>query len=308
MTFEAINLQNLAADSERLSSSQSSFLDQFVLMPEGAGSLRIRILPPAQGGQLYQWTRIHVINGRKLHCPRPLVSGKWDTKTSCPLCDYYRHLWNKSDRLAQDGRVAEADKAKEDARQLKPLERYYYNAIVRSMTVNGQTEHNVGPRIFSVGKDLHAKILKGIVGDKDQPGLGDVSDVATGFDFVVKKEMAGGFPRYFESGFARERSPAGTAEELQRWSTSLHDLAKLRAPKSLTEMEKELAIHRGVIPDDRSFDEDTFDAKWRPVAPSAPTDAAPGAAIAHVPTADDDSLSLADEGILDDLRQPDDPI
>jgi len=134
------------------------------------------------------------------------------------------------------------------------------------MTVNGEVKKNVGPRILSVGKDLHSKILKGILGDEDEPGLGDVSNVTQGYDFIIKKEMAGEFPRYSDSCFARERSPAGTPEEIERWSKSLYDLAELRKPKGVDEIESELAIHRGLIPDRSTFDEDAFAAKFKPAA------------------------------------------
>jgi hypothetical protein len=41
-------------------------------------------------------------------------------------------------------------------------------------------------------------------------------------------------------------------------------LTKLRNPKSVDILEKELAIHRGLIPDEtEAFDTDSFDAKWR---------------------------------------------
>lgn len=274
-----INLEELSQDDERLRSSQTGFLDQFVAMPSGDANVKVRILPPGEGGKLYQYNRVHSINGRKVHCPRPLRNGRWDKSVPCPICDYYAHLWTKADKCEAAGRKEEATRAQEEARQLKPLERYYYNVIVRSMAVNGELQKNVGPRILSVGKDLHGKILKGILGDADGPGLGNVADLLRGHDFIIKKQVVGGFPRYSDSKFATDRSPAGTQEEVERWGTSLHDLEALRNPKPVAELEKELAIHRKLIPDTVAFDETAFDAKFKAPIPLETATAAPAAEV-----------------------------
>jgi hypothetical protein len=89
--------------------------------------------------------------------------------------------------------------------------------------------------------------------------------VKAGWDFIIRKEVTpgDGFPKYERSGFARSQSPAGTPEELKAWAEALHDLTKLRNPKDVEYLEKELAIHRGLIADDtETFDTNSFDAKW----------------------------------------------
>jgi hypothetical protein len=273
--FGSLNLEEMAGEDARLhkEGGTGNFLDQFVPMPEvkpgQTGSVAVRILPPVKGGKLFQYNRTHKINGRSVHCPRPLINDKWDRNVACPICDYYSQLWKQIDKLTKAGYVAEAEKLKDEARSLKPVERYYYNAIVRSMVVDGKELKNVGPRILSVGVILHKMIIRAIVGEEGDPDskLGNITDLKNGWDFIIRKEVTAGsegFPKYERSGFARNPSPAGSPEEIKKWQESLHDLTKLRNPKDLEYLEKELAIHRGLIPDDtESFNMEEFDKKWK---------------------------------------------
>lgn len=272
--FGALDLSEMQGEDQRLNTQgggQNDFLSQFVPMPTvkpgQKGTVAVRILPPVKGGRLFQYNRVHTLNDRKIHCPRPLVNGKFDWKTKCPICEYYQSLWKQVDKLENAGQGAEAKKLKGEARSIKPVERYYYNAIVRSLTIDGETNENVGPRILSIGKKLHKSIIAAIVGEEGVPDskLGNITDLKNGYDFIIKKEVTAGegFPNYDGSSFARNTSPAGTPEEVQEWQENLHDLTKLRNPKDIEYLEKELAIHRGLIPDDSSgFDTEGFDAKW----------------------------------------------
>lgn len=273
--FGSLDLDEVMGEDARLNEGTNNFLDQFVPMPEvkagQTGSVAIRILPPAKGGKLYQYNRTHKINERSVHCPRPLNNGKWDRNVSCPICDYYANLWKQIEKLEKAGKGAEADVLKDEARQLKPVERYYYNAIVRSMTVEGKEVKNAGPRILSVGKILHKMIIRAIVGDESDPDskLGNITDLKNGWDFIIRKEVTSGsegFPKYDRSGFARQQSPAGDPEEIKKWQESLCDLTKLRNPKDVEYLEKELAIHRGFISDEveqSSYNEEKFRSKWQ---------------------------------------------
>lgn len=277
--FGTLNLEEMAGEDARLKETggaSAGFLDQFVPMPEvkagQTGSVAVRVLPPVKGGKLFQYNRTHKINGRSVHCPRPLVNGKWDRNVPCPICDYYSQLWKQIDKLKKAGRDPEHDpdiKAlKKEAGDIKPVERYYYNAVVRSMVVDGKEQKNVGPRILSVGKILHGVIISAIVGREGDPDskLGNITDLKNGWDFIIRKTVTAGeegFPKYDASGFARNPSPAGTPEEVKRWQEALHDLTKLRNPKDVEFLEKQLAIFRGLIPDDtEAFDTEGFDAKW----------------------------------------------
>lgn len=273
--FGSLDLEEMTSEDARLSNEggAGNFLDQFVPMPEvkpgQTGTVAIRALPPVKGGKLFQYNRTHKLNGRSIHCPRPLVSGKWDRSVACPICDYYSSIWKQIEKLEKAGHGAQADKLKEEARAIKPVERYYYNAIVRSMVSEGKELKNVGPRILSVGVILHKMIIRAIVGEDGDPDskLGNITDLKSGYDFIIRKEVTAGmegFPKYERSGFARTSSPAGTPEEVQKWQEALHDLTKLRNPRDIETLEKELAIHRGLIPDEtETFKTEDFDAKWR---------------------------------------------
>lgn len=269
--FGNINLEEMQKEHERVNSDggQGNFLDQFVPMPDPPpgkkASITVRLLPPAKGGKLFQYTRYQKVNGRKVHCPRPLTSdGKWDKSVPNPLGDYYSALWRKADKIkAEEG---ESDKYKEivaEARGLKPVERYYYNAVIRELTVDGVKQTNIGPRILSVGKTLHGKILTALFGDDTEEKLGNVTELKNGFDFVIRVKKDGEYPKYDDSSFARDSSPAGTPEEISEWAKNLHDLSKFRVILPLDRLENELAIHRGLIPDkEEGFNVDDFDSKY----------------------------------------------
>lgn len=279
--FGSLNLEEMAGEDKRLNNesnggNNSGFLDQFVPMPNvkpgQTGSVAIRILPPAKGAKLYQYNRTHKINDRSVHCPRPLLAnGKWDRNVPCPICEYYNSLWKEIDKIEkQSGRdCPQAQSLKDTARALKPVERFYYNAIVRSAVIDGREVKNAGPKILSVGKILHTMIIRAIVGEEGDPDsrLGNIADLKNGYDFIIRKTVtlgAEGFPKYDSSGFARNPSPAGDPEEISSWADSLHDLTKLRNPRDVDYLERELAIHRGLIPDDtETFDANSFDAKWK---------------------------------------------
>jgi len=267
--FGTLDLEGVQEEEKRLKTKgQGSFLDQFVPMPEikpgEVGTVEVRILPPVKGGKLFQYNRVHSINGRKVNCPRPLVNGKWDRNTPCPICDYYNSLWRQIDKLEDEGDTDEAERLRKEARSIKPIERYYYNAIVRKMTVDGEQQLNVGPRILSVGKTVHQMIIRAIVSDRPEEKLGDITNIKSGFDFIIKKELRSGYPNYDRSVFAREASPLGDQELVDRIVENMHDLTKFRNLKPIEELKKELAIHRGLIPDDAdTFNVDEFDAEYQ---------------------------------------------
>lgn len=254
------DLTALAGEQERLA---GKFFDNLVQMPEGKGVINMRLLsdedkPTASGG-LYLVSRIHFVNGKSLHCPKELVDGPngkvW--KGNCPICEYYNKLWQDSKKQGVDPEEAEAMQTK--ARSIKPIERYYYNCIVRSQQnpETGDVEHNVGPKILPIGKTLHGIIIRGILGSPDDPtdkGYGDVTDEKTGRDFKLIKTVKGtgkqAYPEYIQSDFMKEASPAGTPEEISKWQKELHDLSSLRQLKTYDELLHQLRIHFGVEKDD----------------------------------------------------------
>lgn len=240
----ALDISKLQEENERLSGKGSAnFLDQLILMPQGNGTVKTRVLPPQNGSnELFVATRIHKMNGRNIHCARKLSNGRW--LGECSVCSYYSWLWKQADTLTADNRLDEAEAKKTEARSIKPNERYYYAAVDRAAPDDG-------PKILSVGKKLHKKIITAICGDlqMDEPALGDVSNVSTGRDLKIIKEVAGdGFPNYDRSRFD-EPSALGSPDQVESWLENMPDLHSLRRVKTTEEMEKELRIHMGLEPD-----------------------------------------------------------
>ena len=281
--FGTLNLEDLALEDQRLNTEAGGGKrdDMFISIPKpkqgGTTVFPVRILPPLKGEKLYQYTRLHMIKGHSVHCPKELVPGKngpvWDRNTYCPVCEYYNSLWRKADRLEDMGKKAEAEKVKKEARSIKPIERYYYNAICRQeKDQNGEVHQNVGPKVLSIGKVLHKMIVRGLRGDREaqEPPVGgnegQAVDIKNGYDFVIRMEVRGEeqFPNYDRTTFAREASPAGKPEEIKKWVDNLHDLKALRKPASVEDLDRELARHRGLIDDEEEgFDVEAFDAKFR---------------------------------------------
>ena len=310
-------LRSNYAEVKESSESSSNYLENFVKMPEGKGSVVLRLLPPAPDGTFghaknpfYQATRIHKVNGKSLHDPRVKLNGKWVGEN--PIGDYLRWLWKESEQAAP----AEKDRMQKLYRELKPIERYYYNVIVRTETDDdGNVKQNVGPKILSVGKTVHEIILRGICGDKEmnQPAFGDVTDFKSGRDFklvkTIKKSGDSTYPNYEGSHFLEE-SPAGNPDECKRWMENLHDLSSLRVVKSKDELENELMIHLGIKQESStgSFDPSKFQTK--PEATVKVEDVVKAPVVAEAVVAknsdggdNDDDEEMADKDFLEELRR-----
>lgn len=322
----SLNIDELRNEVKRLENDGGGdFLENFVKMPEGEGAVVVRLLPPAPAGMFdrdkssfYVATRIIRINNKTLHSPNVLVGNRW--KGDCPITKYYNWLWRQVDKATSPD---EAEKLKSTARSIKPIERYYYNAIVRTQ-YNSQTnreEHNVGPKILSVGKTLHKMILRAIIGDEglgEEP-LGDVSDATSGRDFkiikTIKKSGSDEFPEYSQSKFLNA-SPLGDPDQVSEWMQNLHDLQALRVIKSNEEMKRELQVHLGVVEDNGDdFDPTEFQrpserrpsvtVNETPAANTTTVESAPKAPAPEqenvVPDSDDDE-PMADDAFLNELR------
>jgi hypothetical protein len=284
--------------------SGGSFLENFVKMPEGKGSVVMRLLPPKEGKPFYLVTALHRVNGKSLHDIREYSreTGKWVGHN--PIVDYMRHLWKESEK---DGCTpAEAERKRALYRQIKPVERYYYNVIVREERgEDGAVRKNVGPKILSVGKMVHEIILRGILGDKEmnQPRLGDVTDQKVGYDFklvkTIRKSGDQQFPNYESSHFL-EQSPAGTPDEWKTWLENLHDLETLRILKTPEELEHELQVHLGLKQETTGggFDPSKFAKPVEAAAASAPV-----AVSAKVETETDDDDDVADKDFIEELKR-----
>ena len=326
MSLDINALFNDYKESKTVETSSGSFLENFVKMPEGKGNVIMRIMPPAADGMFgnsknpfYQWTRIHKVNGKSLHDPREKVNGRWVGEN--PIGDYLKWLWKESEQAKPE----ERDRMQKLYRELKPIERYYFNVIVRSETDgSGNVKKNVGPKILSVGKTVYEIILRGICGDKEmnQPKLGDVTDFKTGRDFklvkTVKKSGDNTYPNYETSHFLDE-SVAGDPDECKQWMENLHNLDSLRVVKTAQELENELLIHLGLKQEtNSSFDPSKFKTEdvTNPVAESRvlqeEDEEETPVSSKKVPVKvsssssnneDDDDDEMADKDFLEELRK-----
>lgn len=258
----SLDIAELRQESSRLKEGANvggnDFLANFVKFPEGNGVVVLRLLGPATTGMFsrdkspfYQATRIHRVNNKSIHCLKTLSGSKWGG--DCPICDYYNWLWKESEKKSPE----EALRLQAQARAIKPIERYYYNCIVRKEhnEQTGVTLENVGPKILSVGKTLHKMIIRAIVGSEElqEPALGDVTDIKLGRDFKIIKTMRqsgkDSFPNYDTSKFL-DPSPLGTPEQVKTWLEAVHDLVSLRSLHEAEELKLDLKKHLGLIPND----------------------------------------------------------
>lgn len=270
LNFEPLDMDEAILESGRVNSDKTAqsgndFLEKLVQLPEGEGFVLMRILPRRKGQKIYCATRIHYLtnpmNGKKrsLHCPKELVmtdrGPRWQGE--CIICKYYTDLWAKSEK--ETGKTR--DDLQNKARQLKPVERYYYNVIVRSeKNKAGETKNNVGPKIFPCGMKVHAKIMAAIVGDKlaGQKEYGDITHPMTGRDFRLVKKIAKGpqgtYPDYASSKF-EDPSVLGSQTEMETWLENLHDLSTLRQVKTQDVLKHELKIHLGLVKEEGVSDD-----------------------------------------------------
>lgn len=308
----SLDLGSLQKEYKSLKTSEGtsgSFLENFVRMPEGKGSVVMRLLPPAPKGMFnrddnpfYLTTALHRVNGKSIHDIREYVNGKWVGNNN-PIVEYIRRLWKESENDAP----AEAERKRALYRQLKPVERYYYNVIVREeRDENGNVKKNVGPKILSVGKTVHEIILRGILGDTEmnQPRLGDVTDSKTGYDFklvkTIRKSGDQQYPNYEASHFL-EQSPAGDPDDWNKWMETLHDLKSLRVLKTADELKHELAVHLGVKQEAsvEAIEESVAKVEAKPVAAKAKVEAA----VAVESESSDSDDEIADKDFLEELRR-----
>lgn len=279
----SLDIPELMAEVERLGqksgmgNQKNNFLENFVKMPKRDGFVQVRLLPPVEvnGKKIfYQPTRIHSINGKSIHCLRQLTkmddgSTRW--MGGCPICECYSWLWKKIDAAGgKDNPDPKVQALVAKARSLKPQERFYYNVIVqKSHGVDGPIQTpNDGPKILSVGKMLHEKIIKGIFGNKatNKKPLGDVSDVKDGRDFNIARQMksnaADAFPEYDDSAYDDETSPLAAPDKVKEILSKLHNLADLRKLLSYDECDEEVKVFLGYATANDNKQEYDPEKKW----------------------------------------------
>jgi hypothetical protein len=252
LAFESMDIDEIKKEADRVNKTNQNYLDTYVKMPEGTGFVVVRFLPKLKGKGLWCSTRIHSINGKNFHCLRNLVTegskSSWRSEPTgdCPVCQAYNSLW---EQIKKTDNGSERAKLEAKARAIKPVERYYWNVIVRS-EVDPKTQEmrkNVGPKILSIGKTLHGMILESIRGNElmGKEALGDVTDPRKGRDFKIMKKVVKGsggaeYPNYDQSVFV-DPTPAGNTEDLRTWLTNIHDLQALRKLTNRDEIQIEVS-------------------------------------------------------------------
>jgi hypothetical protein len=245
-----------------------TMLDKFVKMPKGDGYVSLRLLPPLTGQKLpYAACRVHNMGtperASNLYCGRTLQGRKW--VGDCFLCEYYNHLYRLADAARAKGDETLADQLVAKAQFIKPQEKYYYNAIVKSSNPpTGQTEDD-GPLIYSCGVTLHTFILEAVLGNKemDKDPKGNVFHPKVGRDLkIVKKMKPGGkFPDYSGCEWKDVSVLSKDDAKIQTWLSNLNDVFALRKVLQVDEMQRAIRIFEGKETDPRkSFDASFLDA------------------------------------------------
>jgi hypothetical protein len=302
LSFEPLNLTEINKEADRLNKTNTGLNDTYIKMPDKEGFLNIRLLPKIKGKDLFCSTRIHYINGKSLHCTRTIVDGKWVVDSSrgeCPCCKKYNALWQEA-KITGDPN--ERSKIENKARSLKPVERYFWNAIVRSENnpKTGAVDKNVGPKILAIGKTVQTLILESIRGSEmiGKAALGDVTDPFKGRDFkLIKKVVRGSggaeYPNYDHSIFL-DPCPAGTTEELKKWLHSIHDLSECRKIPAREELEVE--VRKFVNPN--IGDEDDEPVSYTAKKESQPVTKSPKEEVKTKADIDPELAGMVDEDFL----------
>lgn len=243
----ALNLEKLKTNLVHLDNkgkNTTDYLADFVKIPDGECSFLLRLLPPLDNMDGFPCirTKLHRINGKSFQSllTYNYDTGKWEG--NCPLNNYWKKLWKQVNNADTE---EEKNQIKLEINQVKPNERFYFNAIVRSQTdKNGNVEKNIGPKIYSCGVQVWDVVLRAICGDPgmEEPGLGDITDLKEGRDLKVIKRMKP-YANYAESKFLNP-SVAGTAEEMKKWMGSRHDLKSRIKLLPYEELERQIRIHQ----------------------------------------------------------------
>lgn len=276
--YEALDISELELENDRVNSKNavSENSNNYVRYPEPNSFVTLRFLPRRKGQPLFCAVKYHMLrdsNGNKkiFFSPKELVKDekgrpKWVGENTI-IDKYLRDLWAKSEKSPEK----ERQELQNQYRDLKGVERYYYNVLVRQEKdmKTGETLKNVGPKIFSCGKTIHAMIVRAIVGDKSagEEPLGDITNPKNGHDFKLVKKMNGEYPNYDLSKFL-DASPLGSPDEINNWLENLHDLQTIRVVKNEDELKHALKIHLGLLQDTAS--DDSYDPNEFSLAKSSP--------------------------------------
>lgn len=199
------------------------------------GDNNVRLLPPLAGQKFHVARQQHYVDGHghpAYQCNKRHEGGRWVGE--CPICAHYHELWKDIDKLQRRGVDYETILKKQaEARTLKPVERYYYNVIVKGEST---------PKMLAIGKHLNDQIVKAMCGEEDSPQkpLGDISHPIDGRNITIRKTMKEGFPVYStQFGYS---TPLGTSKEVSEWMSGTFDLEAVAKKWERTTEELRAAI------------------------------------------------------------------
>jgi hypothetical protein len=148
------------------------------------------------------------------HCHKSLRDGQW--VGDCILCKHYNDF-------SENGKprffAGSTEDFKAELAKLKPIEKYFYNIIVR-----GQEDD--GPKKWTAGRMLHHLIISTIAKGNNVLHLLNGQDLKVKVDWAGEEESGKLFPRY--SGEFQEKSKLGTQEQISEWMENRHDLKSCR--------------------------------------------------------------------------------
>lgn len=132
-------------------------------------------------------------------------------------------------KLRNEGTVESLELAK----QFYPKRRYYAPIVVRS-------EEELGVRLWSFGKPICEKLLSDMLGD-----FGDITDIKTGRDCVVKCEQKPG--NKWLTTTVQPRIPqtplSDKPKQVKDWTTTVPDLDEIYTLIDISEIEKRVNDH-----------------------------------------------------------------
>jgi len=175
------------------------------------GDNRVRILPPLkEDGMFFLMYGQHYIDNQFVVCP------KKTNDDPCPICEFVSKLY----RGDEDSKTL--------AGQIRARDKYIYNVIDRDNEEEGVKILQTGVKIFEV-----------IIGRVVDPDIGDITNLKSGFDVIIKKKQQGGFPNYDGTDVARKPSLlSDDIEKVKKWMNDRFDLEKEIEVKSYDELAK----------------------------------------------------------------------
>lgn len=184
------------------------------------GKYTVRFLPPHDSdGLFFKETAQHKIGDNYYFCPK-------SEGDHCPICEKYKKLYD----IGTDDAVALA-------KEIKPRKQYLYNIIVKE-ELGEAYEDNTKVFVYMSGKMLYDALMDYFF-DED---YGDLTDVESGYDFVINKEHGDlGFPSYKKSKPRRNSSVMlEDDDDIEKVLEGIKDLNKEIELKSYDELKEAL--------------------------------------------------------------------